>query len=58
MKHIGFHDFQENQASVLTSSMAADSALINGAASESLGPYVESFFALFGGLALGFYFCW
>lgn len=58
MKHMGFFDFQENQSSVLTSAMAQDTALINGAASESLGPYTESFFALGGGLAIGFYFCW
>jgi len=38
--------------------MASETALINGAASESLGPYTESVFALFGGLAIGFYFCW
>jgi len=57
-KHIGFFDFQENQSSVLTSAMAQETSLINGAASESLGPYCESFFALVGGLVIGFYFCW
>jgi len=57
-KHMGFFDFQENQSSVLTSAMAQDTALINGAASESLGPYIESLFALGGGLGIGFYFCW
>jgi len=55
---MGFFDFQENQSSVLTSAMAQDTALINGAASESLGPYIESLFALGGGLGIGFYFCW
>lgn len=57
-KDIGFFDFRENNASVLTSAMAQDTSLINGASSESLGPYSDGLFALFGGLALGFYFCW
>jgi hypothetical protein len=38
--------------------MAADAAIINGAASEALGPYTEAFFALVGGLVMGFIFCW
>ena len=38
--------------------MAQESSIINGASSESLGPYSESVFAIGGGLALGFYFCW
>jgi len=57
-KHVGFFDERENNASVLTSSMAQDSALINGVSTESLGPYTDAFFALFGGLVVGFYWCW
>jgi ABC-type multidrug transport system fused ATPase/permease subunit len=57
-KDIGWFDKQENQSSVLTSCLASEAALINGASSESLGPYTEAFFALFGGLIIGFYFCW
>lgn len=38
--------------------MASDTSLINGASSESLGPYSDAFFALFGGLVMGFYYCW
>lgn len=57
-KNIGWFDLQENQSSVLTSAMAQESAIINGASSESLGPYCESVFAIVGGLVLGFYFCW
>lgn len=38
--------------------MAQDTSLINGASSESLGPYTDGFFALVGGLVLGFYFNW
>lgn len=57
-KNIGWFDEQENQSSVLTSAMAQESAIINGASSESLGPYTESVFAITGGLIIGFYFCW
>ena len=57
-KDIGFFDFRENNASVISSAMAQDTSLINGASSESLGPYSDGFFALFGGLALGFYYSW
>lgn len=38
--------------------MAQESAIINGASSESLGPYTEAFFAIVGGVIIGFYFCW
>lgn len=57
-KDIGWFDKQENQSSVLTGAMAQETSLINGASSESLGPYTEAFFALIGGLVLGFIFCW
>lgn len=57
-KHIGWFDEQDNQSSVLTSAMATESSIINGVASESLGPNVEAMFALFGGLIIGFIFCW
>lgn len=43
---------------MLTSSLAADSAVINGVASEALGPYTEAFFATVGGIVIGFIFCW
>lgn len=57
-KDIGFFDLRENHASVLTSSMAEDTGLINGASTEMLDPYIDAIFSLFGGLGLGFYFCW
>jgi hypothetical protein len=57
-KDIGFFDFRENNASVITSAMAQDTSLINGASAESLGPYSDGFFSLFGGLAIGFYYSW
>lgn len=57
-KDIGFFDFRDNNASVITTAMAQDTSLINGASSESLGPYSDGTMALFGGLALGFYYSW
>lgn len=57
-KNIGFFDMRENNSSIITSCMAQDTSLINGASSESLGPYSDAFFALFGGLVLGFVYCW
>jgi len=56
-KNIGFHDERENNASVLSASMATDSAYIYGC-TENAGPYLEAFFALMTGLVFGFYFCW
>ena len=38
--------------------MAQESSIINGASSEALGPYTEAFFAIVGGIIIGFYFCW
>jgi len=38
MKNIGWFDLRENSAGVLTSSMASDTAIINGVSSESIGP--------------------
>jgi len=32
--------------------------LINGVSTESIGPQVEAFFAVFVGLGIGFGFCW
>jgi len=57
-KDIGFFDLRENNASILTSAMAQDTSQINGASAESLGPYTDAFFALVGGLVIGFYYCW
>ena len=37
-KHIGFFDHPENGTSVLTSSMASDTHLVNGVGSESIQP--------------------
>jgi ATP-binding cassette subfamily B (MDR/TAP) protein 1 len=57
-KNIGWFDDRENAPSVLTSTITTDTALINGVSTESLGPMAEAFFSLFGGIAVGFYYCW
>jgi ATP-binding cassette subfamily B (MDR/TAP) protein 1 len=57
-KNIGWFDDRDNGPSVLTSAIASDTALINGVSTESLGPMIEAFFSLVGGIAIAFYFCW
>lgn len=57
-KNIGWFDLKENGASVLTSIMASETTIINGVSSESVGPQVESMFALFGGIIIGLCYCW
>lgn len=37
-KNIGWFDMRENATGVLSSTMASDTALINGVGGESLGP--------------------
>jgi len=37
-KHMGWFDERDNSSGVLTSTLAADASLIQGASSESLGP--------------------
>lgn len=55
---MGWFDDKENGVSVLTSSMAQDTSIINGVSTESLGPSMEGAFALLVGLAVGFWACW
>jgi hypothetical protein len=57
-KNIGWFDDRDNGPSVLTSTIASDTALINGISTESLGPMVEAFFSLFGGIIIGLFYCW
>ena len=57
-KNIGWFDFRDNGPSVLTSSMAKDTSLVNGVSTESVGPIAEATCALSAGLIIGFYFCW
>jgi hypothetical protein len=37
-KEIGFHDDRDNGSSILTSIMAHDTSILNGASTESIGP--------------------
>jgi hypothetical protein len=57
-KNIGWFDHRDNGPSVITSTMAKDTSLVNGVSTESIGPIVEGICALSAGLAFGFYFCW
>ena len=57
-KNIGWFDFRDNGPSVITSSMAKDTSLVNGVSTESVGPIAEAFCAVAVGLVIGFYFCW
>lgn len=54
-KNIGFFDLRENNASVLTSAMAEDTGIINGASTESLSPYSDAAFAILAGISIGLY---
>ena len=56
-KNIGWFDNRENGPSVLTSTMSADTAIINGAGGESVGPLLESAFGMIIGIGIGFYYC-
>ena len=57
-KNIGWFDLRENGVGILSASMASDTSLINGVGSESLGPAVESMFAMLVGCVIGFIYCW
>lgn len=43
---------------MLTTSMSADSAVINGMCTESLAPMAEGNCAIFGGIIIGMIYCW
>jgi len=57
-KHMGWFDDRENAPSVLTTTMAKDTSIINGAASEALSPNVESGGAMLCGVIIGLIYCW
>lgn len=57
-KHMGWFDERENATSILTTSMAQDTSIINGVSTESLAPQLEGNLALFSGIAIGFWACW
>lgn len=57
-KHMGWYDDRDNGTSVLTSAMAEDTGVINGASTDSLGPQIEGLGALLIGLLISLIFCW
>jgi hypothetical protein len=57
-KNLGWFDSPEHATSVMTSAMASDTQLVNGTASESVGPLVDGMSAMIAGLAVALYFCW
>lgn len=57
-KNIGWFDHPENGTSVLTSAMAQDTSIINGVSTESIPPQCEAAFSFFGGIIIGFVYCW
>ena len=58
MKNIGWFDLRENSTGILSSTMASDTAVINGVGGESLGPQIQGALAICSGLVIGFYYCW
>ena len=57
-KNMGWFDQRENSSGTLLSAMAQDSTIINGVSAESLGPAFQGGFAVVGGIAFAFYYCW
>ena len=58
MKNIGWFDLRENSTGILSSTMASDTAVINGVGGESLGPQIQGSLSILSGLVIGFYYCW
>jgi ATP-binding cassette subfamily B (MDR/TAP) protein 1 len=57
-KNIGWFDSRDNAPSVLTSTMAKDTSLINGVSTESVGPQIEGNCAVLVALGVALWFCW
>lgn len=57
-KNMGWFDERDNSTGILTSVMASDAQNVNAAASQSLGPMVEGFFSMVGGIAIGCVLSW
>jgi len=57
-KQIGWFDDRDNSPGILTSAMAQDTSIINGVSTESLASLADSLVALFGGMAIAFFYCW
>jgi len=57
-KHQGWFDIRAHSPGSLSSSLATDAQVVNGAATEGVGIQIESSFALLGGICIGFYYSW
>jgi ATP-binding cassette subfamily B (MDR/TAP) protein 1 len=57
-KNIGWFDLRENSAGVLTSVLASEAQVLNGASTEGLAVICETSFALLSGIIMGFVFSW
>ena len=58
MKHIGWHDDRENSSGVMSSMLASDVQLLNGASSQAAATTAEAACALLWSVLLGFIFSW
>lgn len=54
-QNIGWFDLKENGTTVLTTVMAEDTAIVNMAAGQSVGPILEGMFSLLGGILIALY---
>ena len=57
-KNLGWFDLKENSASVLTSVLASDVQVLNGASTEGVAVIIESLFAVVCGIVIGFSYSW
>ena len=58
VKHVGWHDHQDNSAGVLSAVLAKDVQLLNGVSSEGLAIMVEAMCSMIGGVIVAFIFEW
>lgn len=57
-KAVGWFDSRDNAAGILTSVLASEAQVLNGASTEGVAIIIESTFAMACGIALGFAFTW
>jgi ATP-binding cassette subfamily B (MDR/TAP) protein 1 len=57
-KHIGWFDNRDNAPGILTSALANDTSVLNGASTESIAVMTEATFAILIGLIIGFIYDW
>jgi ATP-binding cassette, subfamily B (MDR/TAP), member 1 len=58
VKHIGWHDDQQNAAGILSSILAQEVQLLNGVSTEAFAVMAEALCAITMGLAIAFVFSW